>query len=345
MPRAAARVRGMPFLASPAHARVTLGNGVEVETDAGRVALDPARETPHSVVTHAHLDHLGKRAPKGAPPGEPVMTAPTLDLMRLRRPASRGRHVPYRATERVGGLDVALHDAGHVLGSAMVEVAGVLYTGDFNPAGGLTCAKCEPRACDTLVTESTYGDPRFELPPRDLVLASIEAWALRKLLAGPVALGAYQLGRAQELVALLNRAGQVPIVSHDIAQVNAIYNAHGHDLAYAVAGSPRAQEIERGNAAWIVPRGWLKKDSEFARKMRTQGGASAYLSGWCHLYSYFNAYDIETQFPLTDHAGFRELLEFVEACAPRRVLTMHGAAKPLAREIRRTLGIPADALE
>ena len=325
----------MPFLPAADTVQVRLGNGIEVSTGSGTLLLDPSREAANAVVTHAHLDHLRAGA---------HMTPPTLDVLRVRRPASSGFALRYGEPLEVGGMEVVLHDAGHVLGSAMVEVSGVLYTGDFNPAPGLTCGRAEPRACDVLITESTFGDPRFDLPPKAMVLDSVEAWTLRKLLNGPVALGAYQLGRAQELVALLNRAGQVPVVSPDIGAINAVYNAYGHDLAYAVAGSPRARELEQGNAPWVVPRAWLKKGSDFSRKMRAEGGAAAYLSGWCHLYTYFNAYDIEAQFALSDHAGFRDLIAFIEQCSPKRVLTTHGRAKALAREIRKRLRIPADEL-
>ncbi len=325
----------MPFLPSSAPVEVRLGNGIEVATGAGTVYLDPARETADSVVTHAHLDHLRAGA---------LMTPVTLDVLRLRKPAARGVALRYGERVDVAGATVTLHDAGHVLGSAMVDVAGVLYTGDFNPSPGLTCGRAEPRPCDVLVTESTFGDPRFDLPKKDLVLGSVEAWTLRRLLAGPVALGAYQMGRAQELVALLNRAGKVPVVSPDIAAITAVYNAHGHDLAYAVAGTERARDIEAGHAAWIVPRQWLKKGSDFSRKIRAEGGSAAYLSGWCHVYSYFGAYDVDAQFALSDHAGFRELLAFIEACAPKRVLTTHGHTQVLAREVRRRLNLPASVV-
>jgi Cft2 family RNA processing exonuclease len=272
------------------------------------------------------------------------MTPPTLDFLRIRKPAASGVAVGYKTRFEVGGLECTFHDAGHILGAAMVECEGVLYTGDFNPTPGLVCGAAEAVKCETLVMESTYGDPRFDLPPKGLVLESIEAWTLRRLLSGPVALGAYPLGRAQELVALLNRAGQVPIVSADVGALSAVYNAHGATLAYAVAGSPKAQELAESNAVYVVPRTWLRKDAPFTRALRQRGGQAAYLSGWCHLYSYFGAYDIQAQFALSDHAGFRELVGFAEACAPKRVLTTHGAEATLAREIRKRLKIPAEPL-
>jgi len=317
---------------------VSAGNGVQVTSGASTLFLDPKRATADSVVTHAHADHLMPDA---------HMTPPTLGFLKVRKPTRTGTALAYGREIDVAGMRVRLHDAGHVFGSAMVEVTtseeSLLYTGDFNTRAGFTTAAARPISCDVLVTESTYGDPRFDLPPKDLVLASLEAWTLRRLLQGPVALGAYPLGRAQELVCLANRAGLVPIVSPDIAELTAVYNAHGHDLRYAVSGSERARTLDGGRALHIVPREWLKKDHAFARGHTARGGQAAYLSGWCHRYSYFDKYAIDAQFALSDHAGFSDLVEFVLACDPTRVFTMHGSAARLAKELR-SRGVNAEPL-
>lgn len=317
--------------------RVSGGNGVEVHAGGQTLFLDPKKTTVNSVVTHGHTDHLTPDA---------HMTPPTLDFLRIRRPTRTGKALPYGRETEVNGMRVKLHDAGHIFGSAMVEVmhdeGTLVYTGDFNPREGFTTGKAEPRACDTLVMESTYGDPRFDLPPRELVLESLEAWALARLVKGPVALGAYPLGRAQELIFLANCAGLSPVVSPDIAALTAVYNAHGHDLSYAVAGTERAREME-SQALHIVPREWLKRDHDFARGLRSRHGAAAYLSGWCHRYSYFNAYDIDAQFALSDHASFRDLVAFAQETKAKRVYTMHGAAATLAKELRK-VGVKAEPL-
>lgn len=318
---------------------MTSGNGVEVHAPSGAVLyMDPKRTSHDSVVTHGHTDHLTPDA---------HMTPPTLDFLRVRRPTRTGKSLPYGTDVDIAGFNVRLHDAGHIFGSAMVEVTSpegsLLYTGDFNPIAGFTTGSAKARACDVLVMESTYGDPRFDLPPRGMIIESLEAWMLGRLVKGPVALGAYPLGRAQELVALANRAGVTPIVTPEIASLTAVYNAHGHDLSYAVAGTDRARDLDAQGGLHIVPRTSLKKDSDFARGLRARGGQAAYLSGWCHRYSYFNAYDIDAQFALSDHASFRDLVAFAIETKAKKVYTMHGADAVLARELR-TRGVKAEPL-
>jgi Cft2 family RNA processing exonuclease len=48
-------------------------------------------------------------------------------------------------------------------------------------------------------------------------------------------------------------------------------------------------------------------------------------------------------FPLSDHAGFPDLLKFVELVQPKRVLTLHGFAREFAATLR-SRGIDALAI-
>ncbi|MEE3276445.1 MAG: MBL fold metallo-hydrolase RNA specificity domain-containing protein [Candidatus Thermoplasmatota archaeon] len=47
---------------------------------------------------------------------------------------------------------------------------------------------------------------------------------------------------------------------------------------------------------------------------------------------------------MSDHADFTGLIDFVEACAPQQVYTVHGAQRELAQEIQNRLDIPARSL-
>jgi len=53
--------------------------------------------------------------------------------------------------------------------------------------------------------------------------------------------------------------------------------------------------------------------------------------------------DVHRRFPLSDHADFDDLLEFVKRVNPRRVFTLHGFAADFARFLRRQ-GLEARAL-
>jgi len=120
------------------------------------------------------------------------------------------------------GLQARFANAGHILGSALVEVrltAGVrtrtlVFSGDV---GGydmlLHPDPTPPPACDALVIESTYGDRLHDKTP----LADQIAGPLRDTLArgGVVVIPAFAVGRAQQIVLLLNEmmtSGRLPPV-------------------------------------------------------------------------------------------------------------------------------------
>jgi DNA ligase-1 len=52
---------------------------------------------------------------------------------------------------------------------------------------------------------------------------------------------------------------------------------------------------------------------------------------------------VDAAFPLSDHADFNELIEFVRQVRPRRVFTTHGFATDFAATLR-DLGFDAEAL-
>jgi len=92
----------------------------------------------------------------------------------------------------------------------MIECSGILYTGDYNPYGTVTAGIAKPRDCDTLIIESTYGKPDQTLPDRNEVLRDLQAWIKTTSSNGGGIVGAYSLGKAQEVIATANNGGVVP---------------------------------------------------------------------------------------------------------------------------------------
>jgi metallo-beta-lactamase family protein len=112
------------------------------------------------------------------------------------------------------GVAVTLHDAGHILGSAFVQLrlsehgrtVTVVVSGDLGQPGHPIVRDPEPRpASDVLLLESTYGDRCH--PPMDETLSALAA-ALRHGIeerGGIVLVPAFAVGRTQELLYYLRR--------------------------------------------------------------------------------------------------------------------------------------------
>ena len=80
----------------------------------------------------------------------------------------------------------------------------LLYTGDFKLRHGKSAEPAEWQQADTLIMETTYGLPRYRLPPTEQVVQQIVAFCRDTLDEGaiPVLLG-YSLGKAQEILCAL----------------------------------------------------------------------------------------------------------------------------------------------
>ncbi len=146
---------------------------------------------------------------------------------------------PVRLTDRVQAV---FHDAGHILGSAMIElrVAGharptrIIFTGDLGqwdrPIVRNPTVFTE---ADYVVMESTYGDRRHE--NHDTVESQLEQVITETAgRGGKVIVPIFAIERAQELIYYLNRllgAGRIPqtpvfLDSPMAAQVNEVFGRH-----------------------------------------------------------------------------------------------------------------------
>ncbi|MBM4248652.1 MAG: hypothetical protein FJ149_04335 [Euryarchaeota archaeon] len=318
--------------------KVLWDGAVCLEKGPERLYLDPKRRRPQAIVTHAHLDHMVEGA---------VMTPQTRDIMVARsgREDFPARVVPLDGRSAVGGFEVELSEAGHVLGSAMVKADDTLYTGDFNTFTGITCGAAAPRKCDTLVIEATYGSPRFVLPDQEGVVSDLLSWMESGLEEGSVILGSYEFGKAQDLVALANSIRAPVVVPDRIGAICDVYRRHGvtqdcTPLSRAgdvLLGSPHVLVTSRRELKHPVP--------EHIGRYRRKGAAAAFVSGWTAFMNYGNSHDIDVQFPFSNHCDFNRIMDFVERCSPRKVYTVHGSCEALAAEIRSRLGIDAEPLE
>jgi Cft2 family RNA processing exonuclease len=84
----------------------------------------------------------------------------------------------------------------------------------------------------------------------------------------------------------------------------------------------------------------LGRGSAFLAKIPSR--RTAVVSGWALDRGAVYRYGCDAAFPLSDHADFSELLNFVERVGPRRVLTVHGFADEFAQMLR-SRGIEASA--
>ncbi|MDQ3115091.1 MAG: DNA ligase, partial [Verrucomicrobiota bacterium] len=296
--------------------------------------LDPWDAKPFAFVSHAHSDHI-------APHDEIVVSERTSRLMQARLPGERHEHVlAFGERSTVRGLEITLLPAGHIFGSAQfflqTEAGSLLYTGDFKLRPGRSAEATEWRQADTLIMETTYGLPRYRLPPTDLVVQQIVAFCREALEEGvtPVLLG-YSLGKAQEILCSLAEADLQPMLHASVYRMTRIYEQFGQAFCRYDRWDPKAFA---GKVLICPPSVVRSKVIQGLKNKRV-----AMISGWAVEPNAIYRYQVDAAFPLSDHAGYDDLLRYVELVQPKRVLTLHGFAAEFARDLR-DRGVEAWAL-
>lgn len=296
--------------------------------------LDPWEAKDFAFVSHAHSDHI-------APHREIILSERTSRLMRARLPGQRKEIVlPFAQERNVHGMQVTLFPAGHIFGSAQfflrTDGHSLLYTGDFKLRRGQSAEPTEWTTADTLIMETTYGLPRYRLPPTDEVIAQIVAFCRDAIdnKEVPVLLG-YSLGKAQEILCALAGAELTPMLHGAVYEMTRIYEQYGQKFCEYVRYRPNDVT---GKVLICPPSANRSRMLEKIPRKRV-----AMISGWAVEPNAIYRYQVDAAFPLSDHADYDDLLRYVDLVKPKRVLTLHGFAAQFASDLRRR-GMEAWAL-
>jgi putative mRNA 3-end processing factor len=287
----------------------------------GGFHIDPTRPVDRALVTHGHSDH----ARSGH--GHVLATPETLAIMSVRYGvdfAGSTQAAKLGEPMTIGGVSVRFEPAGHVLGSAqiVVEAGGtrVVVSGDYKRAADPTCLAYEPVPCDVFITEATFGLPVFRHPDtRDEVAKLLASVALFPERAHIV--GAYALGKAQRMMALIREAGyDGPIHLHGaMEKLTELYKAHGIPLG----DTPKVVAKERGKlegAIVICPPSAIQ--DLWAR--RFPDPVTCFASGWMRVRARARQKGVELPLVVSDHCDWDDLQRSILDTGAGEVWVTHG---------------------
>lgn len=293
----------------------------------GDFYIDPVRVVPRAIITHGHSDH----ARKGH--GHVLATRETLDLMAIRlgaRFAGSSEALAFGQSTSINGVRISLHPAGHVLGSAQVRLEWrglvMVVSGDFKDVPDPTCPPFEPVCCHVFISEATFGLPVFHHPDPsrevDRLLHAVRLFPERTHL-----IGAYSLGKAQRMMALLRQAGQDdpgrPLLLHGaLERTTAYYAAQGLDLGPV---APLPEEAPDGLAGRIVMAPPMSMTDTWLRRFSEP--VLCHASGWMRV----RARQPGAGLPLiiSDHADWAGLTQTIRATQCEELWVTHGAEDAL----------------
>lgn len=266
------------------------GSKVALDVNYEKFAYGPA--SIHAVlVTHAHLDHIG-RIPKLVKEGftgviystpetralaELVLTdavgiisqearqndrEPMYDLDDVQKVFPMWKTAPYHKTVNpIDGVSFLFKDAGHILGSSMIEVdvdgTKILFSGDLGNSPAPILADTEPIGdVEYLVLESTYGDRNHESrEERTEKLRRVILDTVHK--GGTLIIPSFSVDRTQVMLYELNNMvekKQIPSVPIFVDSPMAIKATDIYKSSTQLFNPRVQEEIRRGDDIFSFPK-------------------------------------------------------------------------------------------
>jgi len=293
----------------------------------GKIALDVSdKNADLNFISHAHADHI-KGAKKNT---DAIASDETHELIKVRNGIELNiKSIP---------SSFKLLDAGHILGSKQLFIESslgysILYTGDYQLQESCVAKKIEAKEADILIIDSTYPYLNVKFDERNEIEDTIRKYVLTKLEKGIVLFGAYSLGKAQELIKILNNASIIPVVDKRISKINKVYNSFGIGLEYASIYDDEEtfNKIVKHNFVGIVS---LRDLRELAEKMSIAYNKKVFTgvaTGFAKLFRF----NTDVQFPLSDHADIYQAASYIDLVGAKVVYTYGSNSKLMASNLKK----------
>jgi putative mRNA 3-end processing factor len=299
------------------------------------------------VVTHAHADHTGGLRQSLRICKRVLMTRATKDMIDVMQSplfllGGAVETLEYGQTIQHDGENITLFKADHILGAAQVLVEDcdgkrIVFTGDFR------IDETPIVESNILVIEATYGSPACKRSFRTDIKTSLISLVEKGLKKGTVYIFGYH-GKLQEVMQILHDADlNVPFVAPErVFQVSKVCERHGMRIGrLMLSGEPEAAKLLDTNTPCLA-----------FYHMGSQGtvglnGFRVVVSGWEFDSAIRQTGTQEYVVALSDHSDFNGLMEYVKRSKPEQVITDNSRvsnAETLAKEIRKSFGIPAIAM-
>jgi len=287
-----------------------------------------------TLISHAHADHSPRKLEKV------IATPETTSILKLFRKGFEEKTLSFGERIRLDDVEISVEPSGHVLGSSqfIISYGGerLVYTGDINTYDSILLSGARVIKADKLLIEATYGSPIYIFPRREKIYADIIRWIIETIKNDEIpAFKVYALGKAQEVMKLVNTYLDLPVVaSWTVSKIAEKHVDHGLKLDYLPIYTDEGIEaFDQGECVYISSR---RENPPSKRRLRW-----AVATGWALRYRY---YGFDATFPLSGHADYPGLLSYVLESRPRTVYVVHGFVREFVKKLRR-LGINALSIE
>jgi putative mRNA 3-end processing factor len=247
----------------------------------------------------------------------------------------------------LGDVNVKLIPAGHVLGSAQIvlEYANtkIIAAGDYKRRSDPTCRPFQVEHCDVFITEATFGLPVFAHPePETQIKKLLEVQHLFP--ERSIIIGAYSLGKAQRLIALLREAGydETIFIHGAMKKLCELYISFGIELGSLQTtpiGKIDNQQISLAGKFILAPPSAM--GTKWAQRLSDPLVVSA--SGWMQVRQRAKQGGVELPLVISDHADWNDILRTIKEVNASEIWVTHGREDALIHACSQ-MGLSAKAL-
>ncbi len=301
----------------------------------GDFYIDPWKPVHKAIITHAHSDHArwGSK--------HYLCHHDTKPILQLRLGANSYEGLGFNEPVYINGVQVSLHPAGHIIGSAQIRVSYNnevwVVSGDYKTEDDGLSTAFEPIKCNVFITESTFGLPIYQWKPQQEIYQDIQNWILSNQTQQKVSvLIAYSLGKAQRVLQAASAVSNNIFVHGAIWNTQEVLLANGWKLPTVKRITPNTTKEELKNCVVIAPPSadatpWMKRFAPYNVGI---------CSGWMQVRGNARRRKVDAGFVLSDHADWKGLLQAVKATSAEKVFVTHGFQSVFSRHLNE-IGIEA----
>ena len=307
----------------------------------GNFFIDAWRPVALSLITHAHGDHAYRGHQHY------LSSEDSRQILEHRLGAIPLQSLPYGEKIKIGETWVSFHPAGHILGSSQIRIetnqSVTVISGDYKRAYDTSCQGFEVIECDTFVTESTFALPIYRWKEGETIAEEIfQWWQTNQQNQHPSIIFCYSLGKAQRVLALLQKLAPQPIFLHGaIHGLSQIYANKGIQMAPFKAVTEKEKGDSFQTDLILAPPSalgtpWLKRFPNYR---------AALASGWMQVRGTRKRKNLDKGFVLSDHADWNDLIRTVKDTKAKNIFTTHGYSGVLAQYLKEELALNAHELK
>ena len=293
---------------------------------AGDFYIDPWRPVKNAVITHAHSDH--------ARWGSQKYLAHTLsrEVLKYRLGNINLETIDFNQPVNLNGVQISLHPAGHIIGSAQVRVEfkGEVWvvSGDYKVEDDGISEPFEPVKCHSFISECTFGMPVYKWRPQQEIFDGMNNWWRQNVEEGKTTvLVGYSLGKAQRILQGLDLSIGNVYTHGVIENTNEALRRNGVKLkpTQKVTADSNREEMRKGLIICppsSVGTPWMRKFYPYS---------FGYCSGWMALRGAKRRRAADRGFVLSDHADWEGLIGAIKATECETVYLTHGYTASFSR--------------